>query len=124
MAAIAACRTCGTEPSENARFCSQLWFTSPRRRYPRGVQAGHGSVRRRGAFDGHRFFFFGLGFERDHDRPDRPRFGGSAALWRHGIMADSEQASPANLLDQLADLDPQEKREVATILRQLSADLR
>ena len=41
-----------------------------------------------------------------------------------GIMIDMEQASPTNLLDQLADLDPQEKREVATILRQLSADLR
>jgi hypothetical protein len=35
-------------------------------------------------------------------------------------MADSEQVSPANLLDQLADLDPQELREVATIVRGLS----
>ena len=37
-----------------------------------------------------------------------------------GIMADSEQASPATLLDQLADLDPQERREVAAIVRGLS----
>ena len=35
-------------------------------------------------------------------------------------MADWEQVSPANLLDQLADLDPQERREVATIVRGLS----
>ena len=31
-----------------------------------------------------------------------------------------EEASPANLLDQLADLDPEERREVATIVRGLS----
>jgi hypothetical protein len=35
-------------------------------------------------------------------------------------MANSEQLSPATLLDQLADLDPQERREVATIVRGLS----
>jgi hypothetical protein len=35
-------------------------------------------------------------------------------------MADSAQMSPANLLDQLADLDPEERREVATIVRGLS----
>jgi hypothetical protein len=34
-------------------------------------------------------------------------------------MADSEQASSATLLDQLADLDPQERREVAATLRRL-----
>ena len=38
-------------------------------------------------------------------------------------MADWEQVSPANLLDQLADLDPQERREVATIVRGLSQTL-
>ena len=38
-------------------------------------------------------------------------------------MADSEQVSPANLLDQLADLDPRERREVATIVRGLSQTL-
>ena len=35
-------------------------------------------------------------------------------------MADSAQMSPANLLDQLADLDPEDRREVATIVRGLS----
>ena len=39
-------------------------------------------------------------------------------------MADTEEASPATLLDELASLDPQERREVATIVRGLSADLR
>jgi hypothetical protein len=38
-------------------------------------------------------------------------------------MADSEQVSPTNLLDQLADLDPQERQEVATIVRGLSETL-
>jgi hypothetical protein len=38
-------------------------------------------------------------------------------------MADSEAGSPTNLLDQLADLDPQERREVATIVRGLSETL-
>jgi len=38
-------------------------------------------------------------------------------------MASSEQVSPATLLDQLADLDPQERREVAAIVRGLSATL-
>ncbi len=38
-------------------------------------------------------------------------------------MTASEQMSPANLLDQLADLDPQERREVATIVRRLSETL-
>jgi hypothetical protein len=35
-------------------------------------------------------------------------------------MADSEQVSAATLLDQLADLDPQERRDVASIVRGLS----
>jgi hypothetical protein len=35
-------------------------------------------------------------------------------------MADTEEVSPASLLDQLAGLDPQERREVATIVRGLS----
>ena len=35
-------------------------------------------------------------------------------------MADTEEVSPATLLDQLAGLDPQERREVATIVRRLS----
>ena len=35
-------------------------------------------------------------------------------------MIDMEEASPANLPDQLASLDPQERREVATIVRGLS----
>ena len=38
-------------------------------------------------------------------------------------MANSEQVSAATLLDQLADLDPQERREVATIVRGLSETL-
>ena len=38
-------------------------------------------------------------------------------------MIDMEEASPANLLDQLADLDPRERREVATIVRGLSQTL-
>ena len=38
-------------------------------------------------------------------------------------MADWEQVSPANLLHQLADLDPRERREVATIVRGLSQTL-
>jgi hypothetical protein len=40
-----------------------------------------------------------------------------------GIMIDMEEASPTTLLDQLADLDPQERREVATIVRGLSETL-
>ena len=40
-----------------------------------------------------------------------------------GSMADSEQVSAATLLDQLADLDPQERREVAVTLRRLSETL-
>ena len=35
-------------------------------------------------------------------------------------MIDMGEASPTNLLDQLADLDLQERREVATIVRGLS----
>ena len=35
-------------------------------------------------------------------------------------MGDMEEASPATLLDQLASLDPQERREVATIVLGLS----
>ena len=38
-------------------------------------------------------------------------------------MADPEQVSAAMLLDQLADLDPQERRQVATIVRDLSETL-
>ena len=38
-------------------------------------------------------------------------------------MSDTEQASPATLLDELASLDPQERREVATIVRGLSETL-
>jgi hypothetical protein len=35
-------------------------------------------------------------------------------------MADTQEVSPATLLDQLASLDPQERREVAAIVRRLS----
>jgi hypothetical protein len=35
-------------------------------------------------------------------------------------MADPEEVSSATLLDQLAGLDPQERREVAATLRQVS----
>ena len=35
-------------------------------------------------------------------------------------MADRAQVSAATLLDQLASLDPRERREVATIVRHLS----
>ncbi len=35
-------------------------------------------------------------------------------------MADTEEVSPATLLDQLASLDLQERREVAAVVRGLS----
>ena len=35
-------------------------------------------------------------------------------------MADTQEVSPATLLDQLASLDPQERRKVATVVRSLS----
>jgi len=38
-------------------------------------------------------------------------------------VADTEEVSPATLLDQLASLDPQERREVAAIIRGLSETL-
>ena len=38
-------------------------------------------------------------------------------------MADTDEVSPTDLLDQLADLDPQERREVAVIVRGLSETL-
>jgi hypothetical protein len=38
-------------------------------------------------------------------------------------MADTEEASSAALLDQLASLDPQQRRKVATIVRSLSETL-
>ena len=38
-------------------------------------------------------------------------------------MADTDEVSPTNLLDQLASLAPQERREVATIVRGLSETL-
>jgi len=38
-------------------------------------------------------------------------------------VADTEEVSPATLLDQLASLDPPERREVATIVRRLSETL-
>ena len=38
-------------------------------------------------------------------------------------MADTKEASPGTLLDQLASLDPQERRELATIVRGLSETL-
>ena len=38
-------------------------------------------------------------------------------------MADTQEPSPTTLLDQLANLDPQERREVATIVRGLSETL-
>jgi hypothetical protein len=38
-------------------------------------------------------------------------------------VADTEEPSPATLLDQLASLDPQERREVAAIVRRLSENL-
>ncbi|HUO36528.1 MAG TPA: hypothetical protein VMU34_01110 [Mycobacterium sp.] len=39
------------------------------------------------------------------------------------ITIDMEEASPANLLDQMADLDPQAQREVAAIVRRLCQNL-
>ena len=36
------------------------------------------------------------------------------------FMADTQGPSPTTLLDQLANLDPQERREVATFVRGLS----
>ena len=38
-------------------------------------------------------------------------------------MADTQEPSPTTLLEQLANLDPQERREVATIVRGLSETL-
>ena len=38
-------------------------------------------------------------------------------------MADTQEVSPATLLDQLASLDPQERREVAAIVRRVSENL-
>ena len=38
-------------------------------------------------------------------------------------MADTQEVSPATLLDQLASLDPLERREVAAIVRRLSGNL-
>lgn len=38
-------------------------------------------------------------------------------------MADTEEVSPATLLDELASLDPQERCEVAAIVRRLSKNL-
>jgi hypothetical protein len=38
-------------------------------------------------------------------------------------MADPEHVSPATLLDQLASLEPPERRNVATIVRSLSETL-
>ena len=38
-------------------------------------------------------------------------------------MADTQEPSPTTLLEQLANLDPQERREVATIVRRLSETL-
>ena len=38
-------------------------------------------------------------------------------------MADPEHVSPATLLDQLASLEPPERRNVATIVRSLSENL-
>ena len=42
---------------------------------------------------------------------------------KEGIMADTGEVSPATLLDQLASLDPQERREVAAMVRRLSENL-
>jgi hypothetical protein len=39
------------------------------------------------------------------------------------IIADTEEASTAALLDRLASFDPQERREVATVVRRLSETL-
>ena len=38
-------------------------------------------------------------------------------------MADTQEPSPITLLEQLANLDAQERREVATIVRRLSDTL-
>ncbi len=38
-------------------------------------------------------------------------------------MADTQEASPATPLDQMASLDPQERRKVAAIVRRLSENL-
>jgi hypothetical protein len=38
-------------------------------------------------------------------------------------MADAQEVSPATLFDQLASLDPQERREVAAIARRLYENL-
>ena len=38
-------------------------------------------------------------------------------------MAGTQEVSPATLLDEFAGLDPQERREVATIVRSLSETL-
>jgi len=38
-------------------------------------------------------------------------------------VADTQEVSPATLLDQLASLDPHERRELSTTLRRLSETL-
>ena len=42
---------------------------------------------------------------------------------REEIIADTEEASTAALLDRLASLEPEERREVATVVRRLSETL-
>ena len=52
-AAALVCGSCGTELPPNSKFCNECGARLRRHETGR-VQAGHGAVRRRGAFDGHR----------------------------------------------------------------------
>ena len=56
--------------------------------------------------------------------PDDPRASGRAVATQGGIMVDTQGPSSTTLLDQLANLDPEARRELPTNLRQVSATFR
>ena len=83
MTAGVTCGSCGTGLRENAKFCDECGAPTAVSADTRGVQAGDGAVRRRGALDGHRSGGGSGAVARDHGRAGRPRRGGDAALRRH-----------------------------------------
>ena len=99
MTAVSACRACGTEPLENARFCQSCGspVTEPE---SRRVQAGDGAVRRCCPFDGHRYAGRCGAVTRDHDRIGQPREFAATASWRssarrwHWRITESGDVSP------------------------------
>src|ERR1700733_3820436 len=65
-----------------------MWCANHDGDHTGGVQASHGLLRRRGAFDGHRCGGGGRAAARDHGRPRRPGcFGAPVALEDHAIRA-------------------------------------